>query len=114
LLPVMACQSASDDEARRVREDLRLVVDVVTTQANVPRNATFESLLRQQQLAPEVAASVVDAIRGVFNPRHLRADQNYWVMRTLDGLFREFRYQIDADNLLRVRFPDEAAHAGTG
>lgn len=110
----MACQSASDDEARRVREDLRLVADVVTTQANVPRNATFESLLRQQQVAPEVAASVVDAIRGVFNPRHLRADQNYWVMRTLDGLFREFRYQIDADNLLRVVFRDEAAPTGSG
>lgn len=106
LLPIVGCQSA-DDEGRRIREDVRLLVDATTIQAVVPRNATFESLLRQQQLAPELAASVVEAVRGVFNPRELQANQNYWVTRTLDGLFREFRYQINADELLRVVFRED-------
>jgi murein DD-endopeptidase MepM/ murein hydrolase activator NlpD len=115
LVPVVACHSAADENVRRMSEDVRLVADAVTTRAVVPRNATFESLLRQQQMAPEMAASVVDAVRGVFNPRHLKADQSYWVTHTLDGLFREFRYQINPDELLRVVFQTEAGvdHAST-
>lgn len=91
------------------------MVEAITTQNSVPRNATFAGLLRQQQLAPELADSVVDAMRSVFDPRHLRANQTYWVTHTLDGLFREFRYQINADELLRVvlRTGDEAAHGTT-
>lgn len=104
LVPAMACRAAGDDDASRVRADVQLVADATTIEAVVPRNATFESLLRQQHLAPEMAASVVDAVRGVFNPRHLKADQSYWVTRTLDGFFREFRYEINADELLRVVF----------
>lgn len=112
LIPVMACRSATEDDVRREREDLRLGANFTTVQALVPRNATFESLLRQQQMAPETTASIVEAIRGVFDPRHLKADQSYWVMRTLDGLFQEFRYQIDGDRLLRVVFrTDEAVAA---
>jgi hypothetical protein len=38
----------------------------------------------------------------VFNPRQLRADQPYQLSRSLDGLFREFRYEIDASKFLRV------------
>lgn len=115
LVPAIACQSAGNEDARRIHEDVRLVTEAITTQALVPRNANLESLLRQQQLAPELAASVVDAVRGVFNPRHLKADQTYWVTHTLDGLFREFRYQINPDELLRVVFRtgDNAAPAAT-
>lgn len=88
------------------------MVEAITTQNSVPRNATFAGLLRQQQLAPELADSVVEAMRSVFDPRRLKADQTYWVTHTLDGLFREFRYQINADELLRValRTGAEAAH----
>jgi len=115
LVPALACQSAADNDARRIRQDVRLVADAITTQGVVPRNANLESLLRQQQLAPEMAASVVDAVRGVFNPRHLRADRTYWVTHTLDGFFREFRYEISADELLRVVFRTDntADHAAT-
>lgn len=115
LVPVVACQTAGDENARRIHEDVKLVADAITTQAVVPRNATFESLLRQQQMTPELASSVVDAVRGVFDPKRLRADQTYWVMHTLDGYFREFRYQINPDELLRVVFraDDAAAHATT-
>jgi murein DD-endopeptidase MepM/ murein hydrolase activator NlpD len=96
-----SCQSARDT-APPVRADIRLGPDGTTTEAVVPPNATLESLFRQERMPAELSASILQAVRGVFNPRHLRADQVYRITRTVDGLFREFRYEIDADNVLRV------------
>lgn len=107
-LMLAGCYSGSSDEPRALREDVRLLAEATTIQAVVPRNATFESLLRQQELAPELASAVVSAVRNVFNPRELRANQQYWVVKTLDGLFREFRYQINTDELLRIVFREDA------
>jgi len=104
---LVSCQPSSDELLGRVPQDINLGTDGTTVVALVPQNATLESLLRQQHLSADVTASVVEAIRGVFNPRDLRADQNYWITRTLDGLFREFRYQINPDRLLRVVFSDQ-------
>jgi murein DD-endopeptidase MepM/ murein hydrolase activator NlpD len=97
----VSCQSAEDSTSRG-RSDVQLGPDGTTIEAVVPPNATLESLLRQEQMPEELSASIVQAVRGVFNPRSLRADQVYRVTRTLDGLFREFRYEIDADSFLRV------------
>jgi murein DD-endopeptidase MepM/ murein hydrolase activator NlpD len=103
-----ACQT-SRVETGPTGRDVPLERDAVTVEALVPPNATLESLLRQQMSA-ELSRSVVEAVRGVFNPRDLRADRQYAIIRGLDGLFREFRYDIDADNLLRVVFrPGEVA-----
>lgn len=96
-----ACQ-ASRESSPAVRADVRLGPDGTTIEAVVPPNATLESLFRQEQMPDELSASILQAVRGVFNPRHLRADQVYRITRTVDGLFREFRYEIDADNVLRV------------
>lgn len=85
-----------------LRADILLGRDGPSVEARVPRNATLETLLRQQNLSVELTASLVDAVRSVFNPKDLRANQVFRVTRTMDGLFREFRYQIDADRLLRV------------
>lgn len=104
-LLLVSCQPADDQSV--ARRDLVLPRDGTTVQALVPQNATIESLLRQQQVPADVASSLVDAIAGVFNPRDLRADQTYWVTRTIDGIFREFRYQIDPDRLLRAVFKNE-------
>lgn len=104
VLFLTSCQASSQvDTARADRGDVSLKPDVVTFEAVVPANATLESLL-QQQLSAELSQSVVEAVRAVFNPRELRADRQYSIVRGLDGLFREFRYDIDADNLLRVVF----------
>jgi len=98
-----ACSSAtSDPGATREARDIALVDDGTSVEARVPRNATLETLLRQHNVSGEVAQSLVSAVRDVFNPRDLRADRTYRITHTLDGLFREFRYQIDADRLLRV------------
>ena len=40
--------------------------------------------------------------RAVFDPRQIRADRPYRLVRSLDGLLREFEYQIDTDRFLRI------------
>jgi len=98
-----ACGSAAGDPATAPEgRDIALVDDGTSVEARVPRNATLETLLRQHNVSADVAQSLVSSVRDVFNPRELRADRTYRITHTLDGLFREFRYQIDADRLLRV------------
>ncbi len=99
-----ACQGnprgpGADDESAG---DVLLAIEAATVEGRVPRNATLETILRDQELSADFTAAMVTAVRGVFNPRQIRANQPYRVTRTFDGLFREFRYQIDADRFLRV------------
>ena len=86
--------------------DLPLPAEVETITARVPRNATLDSLLRQHQLAVGLVDAAVKSAAGVFNPRSLRAERPYRLVRSVDGLLREFEYQIDADNFLRIFNPD--------
>ena len=104
-------RSSSAVPIEPVRADIQLGRDGQSVESRVPLNATLESLLRQQNLSVELTASLVDAVRSVFNPKDLRANQVFRVTRTMDGLFREFRYQIDADRLLRVLAHAPAADA---
>lgn len=106
-----SCRAASDAGARQ-SHDIPLMREDTTFEAAVPRDATLETLLRQQ-VSDDLASSIVQAVAGVFNPRDLRADQSYQVVRTLDGLFREFRYSIDADNLLRVVLRDRVGEVAS-
>ena len=82
--------------------DVSLARDFEAIEGRVPRNATLETLLRQHEFPVELASSLAGAMRGVFNPRAIRAEQAYRLTRSLDGFFREFSYQIDTDRLLRV------------
>lgn len=104
-------RSSSGIPIQPLRADIALGRDGQSVESRVPRNATLETLLRQQNLSVELTASLVDAVRSVFNPKDLRANQVFRVTRTMDGLFREFRYQIDADRLLRVLARAPAADA---
>ena len=97
-----ACASPSERVSSRAPRDIRLASDGQSVDARVPPNATLETLLRRHELSPDTTGSLLKAVNSVFNPRQLRANQEYRITRTLDGLFREFRYQIDADRLLRV------------
>ena len=83
-----------------------LPAEVETITARVPRNATLDSLLRQHELAVGLVDAAVKSVSGVFNPRSLRAERPYRLVRSVDGLLREFEYQIDADNFLRIFNPD--------
>jgi murein DD-endopeptidase MepM/ murein hydrolase activator NlpD len=84
------------------RGDVRLVLESETIEARVPRNATLHSLLTRH-IPADLAGSVAGAAQDVFNPRELRADNPYRLVRSIsDGILREFELQIDADRFLRV------------
>jgi murein DD-endopeptidase MepM/ murein hydrolase activator NlpD len=82
--------------------DVVLPLETDVVEARVPNHATLDALLRANQISAGVTAAVVGAVRQVFNPRDLRANQLYRVTRSLNGAFRAFQYDIDADRFLSV------------
>jgi murein DD-endopeptidase MepM/ murein hydrolase activator NlpD len=88
--------------------DVVLRAETEVIESRVPQHATLDGLLRHHQFAPELIDAAVDAAAAVFNPRHLRADRPYRLVRSLDGLLREFVYEIDRDNFLRIVSVDRA------
>ncbi len=86
----------------RPHADILLRPDTITIEARVPRHATLDALLREQHLVEAIADAAVGAARAVFDPRQLRSDRPYRLVRSLDGMLREFEYQIDADRFLRI------------
>jgi murein DD-endopeptidase MepM/ murein hydrolase activator NlpD len=101
-LLLASCGAAPEPSARPPRPDVRLAVETETIESIVPRHATLDSLLRGQHLQQSLVVNVVDAARAVFDPRQIRTGQPYRLVRSLDGLLREFVYEIDADRFLRV------------
>src|SRR5258708_5579199 len=88
--------------------DVYLPRETETIESTVPRHATLDGLLRAHQLQERLVTEAVSVARGVFDPRRLRAHRPYRLVRSLDGLLREFEYQIDADRFLRIVSPDRA------
>jgi len=82
--------------------DIELKSEIVAIEAQVPPHATLEALFRSQQLADPFVVAAIEAARAVFNPRQLHSDRRYRLVRSLDGMLREFEYQIDADRFLRI------------
>ena len=102
-----AC-APSDPAPRPPRADVRLAAETETIESLVPRNATLDSLLRAQNLHQDLITNAVAAARIVFDPRQIRSGQPYRLVRSLDGLLREFQYEIDADRFLRIFARDHA------
>jgi murein DD-endopeptidase MepM/ murein hydrolase activator NlpD len=96
---------------RRSPADVYLSRETETIEAIVPRHATLDSLLRAHHLQEQLVVEAVAVVRDVFDPRQLRADRPYRIVRSLDGLLREFEYQIDADRFLRIISRDRARPA---
>lgn len=109
LIPIVtvagACRQAPQTVASvvsvptvEVREDTaaRLI------EARVPRNATLASLLRAHEVSDDIVNHFVNAARSGFDLRRLKAEQPYKLQLGLDGVIREFTYQIDADKFLKV------------
>ena len=99
---LVACAPAPAPSSSAGR-DILLPVEAQTIDATVPTDATLESLFRGHDFSAETTGLLLQAVSAVFNPRQLRANQSYHITRSLDGLLREFSYQIDADRLLSVR-----------
>jgi murein DD-endopeptidase MepM/ murein hydrolase activator NlpD len=111
-MPGLAAACGATVDATRVghRVDLALPKDTATVEARVPPRATLAGLLVASHLSADLAAEVVAAVHDVFDPRGLRTDRSYRLTRGLDGSFRAFEYDIDADRLLSVasRGPGDA------
>ena len=104
---VLAAACAEEPRVvRRTRPDVVLPSQIQTINARVPRHATLDSLLRAHDLSTDLIKATVAAARNVFNPRDLRADRPYTIVRSIDGALREFQYEIDADRILRIINPD--------
>ena len=101
-----ACSPAARRGPDPDRRDVPLPLDTATIEGRVPAAATLETLLRDNQVDPVFVPPLTAAVRAVFNPRRLQADRAFQLTRGLDGLFREFRYQIDNSKFLRVVFRD--------
>jgi murein DD-endopeptidase MepM/ murein hydrolase activator NlpD len=105
----LAAACAPPEPARPTsRADVNLPREIETIEATVPRHATLDSLLRAHHLQEQLVVEAVSVARSVFDPRHLRAERRYRLVRSLDGLLREFEYQIDADRFLRIVSLDRA------
>lgn len=101
---------ARPDEPQRItRPDILLALDVQRIESRVPRNATLDGLLRQHELPSALVHAAVESVRGVFDPRQLRADRPYRLVQSVDGFLREFEYEIDGDRLLRIFSRDHSA-----
>ena len=105
-LAAAASCAVEEPRVRRTGPDVLLRSEVELIAARVPRHATLETLLRAHDLSGEFVDAAVTAARNVFNPRELRADRPYKLVRSIDGMLREFEYEIDADRLLRIVMPD--------
>ena len=105
---VLASCARPEPAARTAGADVYLPRESETIVATVPRHATLDSLLRANQLREQLVTEAVSVARDVFDPRRLRADQPYRLVRSLDGWLREFEYQIDGDRFLRIVSLDRA------
>jgi murein DD-endopeptidase MepM/ murein hydrolase activator NlpD len=111
-LLLVTCAGPDPAAPRRPRADVRLPSETETIESLVPRNATLDSLLRAQHIQQEFVQSAVTAARIVFDPRQIRSGRPYRLVRSLDGLLREFEYEIDTDRFLRV-FARDRQHPET-
>ena len=82
--------------------DIALTPDTESYQGRVPKNATLDSLLRQLEVRADIIPSIIEQSASLFDPRTLKADQPYRLVRALDGDLRTFEYEIDIERFLRV------------
>ena len=101
---------AAPEPVRRVpsRADIQLPREFERFEALIPRHATLDSLLRGHRISEDLVAEAVTAARAVFDPRQIRAGRKYRLEMTIDGLLREFIYEIDTDRFLRIVRRDAA------
>ena len=82
---------------RRARRRRRTAVtafiprETETIEGRVPPHATLDTLLKSNGLVPAVVQAALVSARSVFDPRQLRAERPYKVVRSLDRRFARVR-----------------------
>ncbi len=94
------------EQAAKVARDV-----VLFSSERVTSGAHFESSLQSLGIDPLTATAITGSISPVFDTRHFHAGNLLSVGRSVTGVLREVRYQIDADRLLSVEPRDSGFHA---
>jgi murein DD-endopeptidase MepM/ murein hydrolase activator NlpD len=76
--------------------------DTATVEDRVPPRATLATLLRDLEIQADLIPTIIEKTGAVFDPRRLHAGNAYRLVRTTDGLLRDFQYEIDTDRYLRL------------
>ena len=84
------CKKSPELPPTSVGADIFLAPDTQSTEGLVPRNSTLAGLLEAEGMPQAVIYEFIEVVRPVFDPRRLRAGQSYRLVRSLDGLLREF------------------------
>jgi murein DD-endopeptidase MepM/ murein hydrolase activator NlpD len=90
------------ERAANARRDVALAPEVHVIEDQVGRGDTLASMLRVHDVTAAVVNDVTHAASGVFDLRHIRANQPYRLAEAKDGELTRFEYQIDDDQYLRV------------
>jgi murein DD-endopeptidase MepM/ murein hydrolase activator NlpD len=81
----------------------RIAAEVVLYSGNrVKSGATFADSLEQMGLDSTAAGRVAESAQAVFDLRHFHAGNLLAVGRSVTGVFRAVRYQIDTEHMLHV------------
>ncbi len=104
-LACLVCSCAPDESlprARRAAADILLHPDTAIIKDRVPARATLASLLRDLKMRADVVQTVLEKTEAVFDPRRLHAGNAFQLVRTTEGLLRDFQLEIDTDRYLKV------------
>lgn len=107
---------AEDDFAREViaaqAEAQQAAADVVLfTAARVGAGARFSDSLQRMGLDPITSAAITGSVGGVFDVRRFHAGNTLSIGRSVNGVLRAVRYQIDADRQLSIQARDSGFQA---
>jgi murein DD-endopeptidase MepM/ murein hydrolase activator NlpD len=75
-------------------------------ESRVPRRSTFESIMRGYGLDRAAVAETVEASRGVYDLRRLRAGAAQRAGLDEEGALVEWHYKVDPERTLRLRWGD--------
>jgi len=101
-LAACAGESGNGPATETRSADIALTPETVQYSGVVPRNTTLEVLLREHGVSGGAVTAAISAVRTVFNPRTMRAQQPFAIVADIEGVLRRFEYEIDADRFVRV------------
>ncbi|MFN8062270.1 MAG: M23 family metallopeptidase [Vicinamibacterales bacterium] len=99
---VVSCARPVNQPILGRRTDILLPSEARVIEARVPDRTTLAGLLSSHGLGDRVVQGIIDAARGVFDPRRLKARNPYRVELGFDGVLEQFKYEIDTDKFLSV------------
>jgi len=97
-------EEAFAQQVRAAAEQARQIATTVVlyTSDRVTPGISFSDSLRRMGLDPGTSNGIVGSAQTVFDPRHFHAGNLLSVGRSVTGVFRNVRYQIDADRMLYI------------